>query len=142
MITDAITQYAENNKPLSRSGAREVVQDYVEMLSIARQQQVNFTENRPSDSWIDDFMVRHNLQYTSVQIIEDKRVNAVSPKNITEHLARVQSAMDRYHIEEARFIFNTDQSGAPLYRMTGRILRKGMTENGSKKVVQLSVKKG
>ena len=140
VITDAITQYAENNAPLSRSGVRDLVQDYVEMLSISRQQQVNFTENRPSDSWIDDFMVRHNLQCTSVQIIEDKRVNAVSPKNITEHLARVQSTIDRYHIKEARFIFNNEQSGASLYRTTGRSLRKGLTESGAKKVVQLSVK--
>ena len=37
VITDSITQYAENNTSLSRSGVRDMVQDYVKMLSIVRQ---------------------------------------------------------------------------------------------------------
>ena len=33
--------------------------------------------------------------------------------------------MDRYHIRDSKFLFNTDQSGSSFKRMCGRSLRKG-----------------
>ena len=77
-------------------------------------------------------MKRFGLQYQSVQIVEDQRITAINPSTVSEHIARIQAALDRYGIRDPRFIFNTDQSGSSFKRMCGRSLRKGYGKKDKK----------
>ena len=82
------------------------------------------------DTCINNILKRHGLRTSSVQVVEDKRLLAITPSTVTEHIARVQAALDRYNIRDARCIFNVDQSGSLFARMVGRSLRKGIGKPG------------
>lgn len=73
------------------------------------------------------------FEVLTVRVVEDKRVQAVTKEHITEHPARIEAAMKRYRIREARFVFNLDQSGTSIARITGRrSMRKGIGHVGHK----------
>ena len=95
------------------------------MLPEVERENIYLGENGPSDVCLNNMMKRFGLQYQSEQIVEDQRITAINPSTVSEHIARIQAAFDRYGIRDPRFIFNTDQSGSSFKRMCGRSLRKG-----------------
>ena len=62
----------------------------------------------------------------TVQVVEDKRLAAITPTIVSEYMARIQAAIDRSDIRNSKCIFNTDQSGSSFKRMCGQSLRKGL----------------
>lgn len=70
-------------------------------------------------------MQHHNLQYTSVQQVDEKLVVALTPINEAEDIARGQSAIARYIIRDLSRNFKMDQSASSLEKIIGRALRKG-----------------
>lgn len=126
LVVKALGYFVRNNTPLMNNSLQDLVEHYFSILHNRRQNEIKFKSNRPSTSWVDGFLKRHDLVYKAVRVIDDKHVQAVSEANVAEHIAHVKAAMDRYRIKDARFVFNMDQSGASFAKMTGRSLRKGV----------------
>lgn len=132
-IAEAIRYFAENNTPLPREGVKDLVEHYISMLSEEEQDTIHFTGNRPSTTWVKKFSNRNKLSYRRVQQVEAVRVQAVSRSNVSEHIARVQAAINRYSIRSASQIINMDQSGMSFEKIVGRSLRKGFCDAATRK---------
>ena len=78
----------------------------------------------------DNLFQRHKLEYRAVLQVEDSRVDATVPAMVMEILAKVQAAIDRYHIHDSRYILNMDQSGSSFEKIIGRSLRKSVGVKG------------
>ena len=142
ILADAVRYFANNNIPLTKQGVMDLVKDYVDMLPTSEQCKMNFRENRPSKRYVNYFMHRNGLAYHAVRQIEDKPVEEMTPEIVSEHMARVQAAMDRYNIRDPKFVFNMDQSGASFHKMVGRALRKGVASKGEPTVQKTIRTKG
>ena len=86
------------------------------MLGEAERDVINLGDHDPSDNCIDNFIERNGVKYMTVQAVEDKRLAAITPTIVSEHIARIQAAIDRYNIRDSKFIFNIDQSGSSFKR--------------------------
>ena len=131
-IAAAIKDFADNNTPLTRTCVRDLIKTYVDLLPPAESRGIKMLHRGPSDTCINNILKRHGLRTSSVQVVEDKRLLAITSSNVTEHIARVQAALDRYNIRDARCILNVDQSGSSFARMVGRSLRKGIGKPGQR----------
>ena len=109
----------------------DLVQEYVSLLPPTDQAKIRLSNNRPSKKYCELFLSRHNLELRAVRQVEDKCVMAMTPEHVSEHIARIKAAMDRYHIHDPPFIFNMDQSGCSFGKIIGRSLRKGVGSQGS-----------
>ena len=67
------------------------------------------------------------LSIRSVRAIESRRIQAVTRRKVGEHIARMQAAMDRFNVHDARRIFNIEESGVSFRTLARKILRKGIT---------------
>ena len=130
VIAQAVRYFADNSTPLTKQGVLDLTKQYIDMLPLHEQKKAGFHNNRPSLKFCDNFLARHILESRSVRQVEDSRVDAITMEKVTEHIARVQAAMDRYHINDPRFIFNMDQTGSSFEKIIGRSLRKGVGRKG------------
>ena len=81
--------FANNHTPLTRSCMADLVQQYVQLLSESRWQEIGFRDDCPSAQSVTSFIRRHDLAYKAVRNIEDKRVESVTEEHIAEHIARL-----------------------------------------------------
>ena len=66
-----------------------------------------------------------------MQIIEVRRVNAITPKIVSEHIVRVEAVVYRYGIKSASHSINLDELGASFDSIARRSLRRGVTNFSS-----------
>lgn len=127
MIADAVCYYTCNNTPLTREGVTDIIQGYLNLLSIQTQTEMGFVafNNRPSQSFLLSFMARNGLCYRAVRQMDDERLDAVTRENIADRLARLQGAILFDNNNDSKFLFNMDQSGSSFAKMIGRLLRRG-----------------
>ena len=130
IIAKGISYFANQFTPLTRQGITNLIEDYVDHLPKYKQETIGFFNNRPSLKFVDNLLKRQDLCSSSVRMVEDKRVEAMTMATVAEHIARVQSAMNRYNIHDPERMFNMDQTGCELWKILGRSLRKGVGEKG------------
>ena len=72
----------------------------------------------PTNGWLNGFLSRNpDLKVNPVKTVESARTDAVHSSNISEHIARIISAMDRYNITKPKQVFNFDESGVSFKSM-------------------------
>lgn len=121
IIVDVILYYAKINTPLSRWRVLDLVEEIITLLPSDRRRGVGFVSERPSKNCIDHFIKQHSPKFLPVQVLQGAAVTASS---ILKHIARDQTAFGRYSINNAKHLFNTDQSAAYFAKMTGQSMRK------------------
>lgn len=126
LLAEAAAYYADNNTPLTKHGVSELILCYKSMLPPSEQQKFSFKNNTPSQKFIKNFLNRNGLGYRHVRQVEGLRLDALSPRNVIGHIARVRAAMKRFNINSPAQVFNMDQSGISLAKIVGRSLRKGV----------------
>ena len=89
IIVGIIHCFAENNNPFTSVIVRELIRTYASMLGEGQRHVIDVEKNGPSDHCINNLMERHGLKYMSVQAVEDRPLSAITPKIVSEHIARV-----------------------------------------------------
>ena len=95
LIVQALRYFAQNNTPLTKCGVQDLVQHYIELMPVVRQEQIKFKHNRPSLGWVSHFVLRHDMVCKAVRIIDEKRLAAVTEAAVSEHIARVKYTLQR-----------------------------------------------
>lgn len=122
---------------------RDLVKELGKRIDEERRTEINFTHNRPSEKWVDGFMSRQKLNNISVHIMEDKRVEAITPEILAEHISRIKAEMDRYRIKDSRLFFDLDESGWSIAMIRNHVFQKVVEREGSNGLQSgLSVKRG
>lgn len=78
-----------------------LVGHYIKLIPVSSQKWVQFTVNRPSRSWIDNFIKQHNLHYSGVRVVEGASIDAMTKEHVAEYLPRISALMKRCNIRDA-----------------------------------------
>ena len=126
LLAEAASHYSENNTPLTRNGVMDLILQYREKLAPAEQSEFKVKHDRPSQTFINNFVQRNGLRYHHVKQVESLRLDALSPLNVTAHISRVRAAMIQFNISSPAQVFNVDQFGMSWAKIVERFLRKGV----------------
>ena len=124
-MTAAVEHFAKMNRPIKKLGLRQLG---AHVLKTSRPLQLGCSTQTLSKTSMCNLIERNlTLSIRLVRAIESRLIQAVTRRNVGEHIARMQAAMDRYNVHDARRIFNIDESGVSFRTMAGKRLRKGIT---------------
>ena len=136
LLAKAIIRFSDEGWPLTFTLVQNFVEHYVKTFLPAAQQNV-FKNGCPSRGWLESFIRRRpDLRMRCMQVMEDKRIEAITPTKVGEHIARVIAICKRFRIRHPCQIVNLDECGMSFDRMAGRSLRQGVTHSTRQRSVE------
>ena len=132
LLHDVALEFVKRHTPLTKQVLCEAAEHLIEKLPESRRTQIKFKHSTPTVGWASAFVARHSdLKIKTIQVIEDRRIAAITPIVCVEHTSRLKAVINKWNIRDPRRIFNIDQTGCNFARQTGRSLRRGIgTANG------------
>lgn len=91
----------------------------MQIFSVDRQKSIKGNDDRPGKDWICSIVQRSDhLRISRGMNVELSKAEAMKPQNVASHFARIRSLCAKNDINDPLRIFNDDESGFSIRRMT------------------------